>query len=144
MDSLRLIASIAAVVLCAGACGGKQSTGEKPVPSPVDASVNSPEDAGSAAGPADASTIVNEQPSKADCKKLIDHVLQIAVVAHNKKEDPKYRPTSQQIEQIRTKMAAELGPVCLRFQRQMFNCVMKATDRASYAACGQGGGKSSP
>ncbi len=143
MDSIRCCGYAALTALLLTACGGTQTTDNKRPPA-VDAATSPVADAGVSAGAKDAGSTARATPSKAECNKLVDHVLHIAVIAHNKKEDPKYRPTKQQIEQIRTKFRAELGPVCQRFRRDMYRCVMNATDRASYAACGKGGGTGSP
>lgn len=127
-----------AVLVFAVACGGTQTTDTKQNSERDAATPSSTTDA-AAAGPSDATVAVNSGLTAADCERLVDHVLQIAIIAHNKKEDPKYQPTKQQIDQIRTKLRAELAPACLEFGRETYACVMKATDRAGYARCGKTG-----
>lgn len=131
MLDLRCVVVALAALACA--CGGTQTGTRAGSGDSHDAATSAAPDAGAAMGNADAAP--GARLSKSDCSQLIDHVVQIAVVLHNKKEKPEYQPTKQQIAKIRSKLQDELGPACLRFERPMYDCVMAATDRASYAAC---------
>jgi|GEM_PF-2382786 len=127
---------LALTTLVAIACGGTQTAKPTPPGDHADAGAGAGaavSEAGAVAAGPDAGAVL----TGADCNRLIDHVLQIAVIAHNKKEKPQYQPTKQQVAAIRAKLRKELGPMCLRFGRAKFDCVMAATDRASYAACDQ-------
>lgn len=125
---------LALTALLAVACGGTQSAKPTPPGDHADAGAGAVvSDAGAATAGPDAGAVL----TRADCNRLVDHAVQIALIAHNKKEKPQYQPTKQQIAAIRSKLRKELGPLCLRFGRATFDCVMAATDISSYKACDQ-------
>lgn len=124
----------AAALVGLASCGGSKTATK---PTPARPATEPPTPTPDASAPSPAPSPSPPALSVDACNKLVDHVVQIAFVAHAQKEDPKYHPTKAQLEQIRAKLRAELGPACRGFSQEVYNCVLAATDRASYAACGR-------
>ena len=70
-----------------------------------------------------------------ECEAWIDNFLAMAQRDHDKTVDPRYRPTPEQIADIRVKMGPPLKQACMQLDRATYECEMRATDRDALTAC---------
>lgn len=75
--------------------------------------------------------------SRPECNAWIDHFLALAQNDHGKKVKPEHRPTPEQVQKIRDRLAPELMKACLKLDRATYECEMRAADQPALVACSQ-------
>lgn len=75
------------------------------------------------------------QVSEKDCEAWIEHFLAMARRDHDQTVDPRYRPTPEQLDEIRAKLGPQLMQGCLQLDRATYDCEMHAADRDALMAC---------
>jgi hypothetical protein len=97
---------------------------------------------GSASGGGDGSGTGSAAPApltRADCEKMIDHVLEIGMAEQRKNKPAEYVPTEAQVADIRAKMVEQQMDECLAWPRPVWQCTMDATTVTALYGCAEGG-----
>lgn len=85
-------------------------------------------------------TVTPAPLTRAECEKMIDHVLAVGMDEQREQKKAEYVPTDEQVAEIRAKMVEQQLPQCLEWPRPVWECTMAATSVASLYACAEGGG----
>lgn len=75
------------------------------------------------------------QVSERECEAWLDRFLSMAQRDHDATVDPRYRPTPEQLKEIRIKLGPQLMQACLQLDRATYDCEMRAADRDALMAC---------
>jgi hypothetical protein len=123
---------LGAALIITVACNGKSDKTTPDQPAPIDAAPSTVADAGGATSSTDAGPA---PLTEAECRKFIDHVVRIVRVEHDAKVDPSVRPSDEQVTKIRTKLRAEDLQLCMKLPRPIYECALRARNKAQYLAC---------
>jgi hypothetical protein len=78
------------------------------------------------------------QLTRAECEKMIDHVLQIGMEEQRKTKPAEYVPTEAQVADIRAGLVAQQLQPCLAWPRPVWECTMAAPTVAALYDCAEG------
>lgn len=136
---------LAAVALAVGllACGGRRTPANGTPPDTGDAAVADRSNAD--AGAAGAAAPGTEPPlTAAECDRFVDHVVAVAASTLAARATGDEANTAEEIEATQIKLRSALREECLRVDRALFECALRAGDAASLSACqgahGEGAG----
>jgi hypothetical protein len=76
--------------------------------------------------------------TRADCEKMIDHVLEIGMAEQRKNKPAEYVPTEAQVADIRAKMVAQQMDECLAWPRPVWECTIAAPTIEALYKCAEG------
>ncbi len=137
---------IAALLVLAVACGPKKGPGSSGsngdgaggATGSASASAGGGASDGAGAGPATGGGGEAEAPlTRAECERMIDHVLAIGMEEQRKQKPAEFVPTEQQVAQIRASLVEQQLAPCLEWPRPVWACTMTATSVAALYTCAE-------
>jgi hypothetical protein len=76
--------------------------------------------------------------TRAECEKMIDHVLEIGMAEQRKNKPAEYVPTEAQVADIRAKMVEQQMDQCLAWPRPVWECTIASTTIEALYKCAEG------
>ncbi|HUQ08463.1 MAG TPA: hypothetical protein VM261_38495 [Kofleriaceae bacterium] len=139
---MRSAFGVAAIVVLLGACGPKKGPdgggGGGGGGGGSDGSSGGGGGTGAGSEDGSGSASASAPLTRADCEKMIDHVLQIGMEEQRKTKPAEYVPTEAQVADIRAKMVEKQLEPCLEWPRPVWECTMAAPTVAALYACAEG------